>query len=168
LSTRIIFKDYWRFHQETNGSLAEAQRVGFDDSAWKRVENACRYKLVTEVLADGQPTDVHETRFGLRYFSFDPSEGFSLNGRYMKLHGVYMRHDLGALGAAVNDRLSHRSVSILRRYFTKWTSLASTIPRITTPVIMSGTPAGSCTALRPPWQRDIEAYTRILMSITGV
>ncbi|WP_274365131.1 glycoside hydrolase family 2 TIM barrel-domain containing protein [Paenibacillus thermotolerans] len=78
------------------------------------LERPVRYKLVTEVLVNGQTTDVCETPFGLRYFSFDADEGFSLNGRHMKLHGVCMHHDLGALGAAVNARAVERQMQIMK------------------------------------------------------
>lgn len=84
-----------------------------DPKLWSTDEDN-RYKLVTEVMADGQLTDVYETRFGLRYFSFDSEEGFSLNGRYMKLHGACMHHDLGALGAAVNERAVERQMQMMK------------------------------------------------------
>ncbi|NOV03724.1 Ig-like domain-containing protein [Paenibacillus planticolens] len=78
------------------------------------VDNAYRYKLVTEVTVGGQVVDTYETRFGLRYFTFDPNDGFSLNGQYMKLHGVSMHHDLGALGAATNYRAVERQMQIMK------------------------------------------------------
>ena len=58
--------------------------------------------------------DTYETRFGVRYFEFDAEEGFSLNGQYMKLHGVCMHHDLGALGAATNARGVERQMQIMK------------------------------------------------------
>nr|WP_240160003.1 Ig-like domain-containing protein [Paenibacillus aceris] len=78
------------------------------------VDNAYRYKLVTEVTVGGQVVDTYETRLGLRYFTFDPNDGFSLNGQYMKLHGVSMHHDLGALGAATNYRAVERQMQIMK------------------------------------------------------
>ncbi|MFZ7946200.1 Ig-like domain-containing protein [Neobacillus sp. 19] len=78
------------------------------------IDNPYRYKLVTEVIARGQSVDTYETRFGARYFKFDENEGFSLNGKYMKLHGVSMHHDLGALGAATNARGVERQMQIMK------------------------------------------------------
>lgn len=75
---------------------------------------ANRYKLVTEVMAGGQLMDTYETAFGLRYFAFDPNDGFSLNGQPMKLHGVCMHHDLGALGAATNASAVERQMRIMK------------------------------------------------------
>lgn len=101
--------------------VLESGTVGhFEDQAyihnprlWSTSESY-RYRLVTEVVVEGQVIDVYETLFGLRYFSFDSSEGFSLNGQYMKLHGVCMHHDLGALGAAVNERAVERQMQIMK------------------------------------------------------
>ena len=45
---------------------------------------------------------------------FNATTGFSLNGQSMKLLGVNMHHDLGALGAAVNYRAIERQVEILK------------------------------------------------------
>ncbi|MCJ8009830.1 Ig-like domain-containing protein [Lederbergia wuyishanensis] len=78
------------------------------------LENPYRYKLISEVLVGEKIVDTYETPFGVRYFEFDANEGFSLNGRYMKLHGVCMHHDLGALGAATNKRAVERQMQIMR------------------------------------------------------
>ena len=60
--------------------------------------------------------DIHreEQRFGLRTTAFDPEKGFLLNGKPVKLHGVCLHHDLGALGAAVNRAATRRQLNILR------------------------------------------------------
>ncbi|AZU64326.1 Ig-like domain-containing protein [Neobacillus mesonae] len=78
------------------------------------IDKPYRYKLVTEVVVGGQTVDTYETKFGARYFKFDENEGFSLNGEYMKLHGVSMHHDLGALGAATNARGVERQMQIMK------------------------------------------------------
>ena len=77
-------------------------------------DNPYRYKLVTEVVVDKKIVDQYETPFGVRYFEFDANEGFTLNGEYMKLHGVSMHHDLGALGAATNARAVERQMQIMK------------------------------------------------------
>ena len=78
------------------------------------VDNPYRYKLVTKVVVGGKIVDTYETPFGVRYFKFDADEGFFLNGKYMKLHGVSMHHDLGALGAATNYRAVERQLQIMK------------------------------------------------------
>ena len=42
--------------------------------------------------------------FGIRSFYFDKDKGFFLNDQSLKIKGVCLHHDLGALGAAVNTQ----------------------------------------------------------------
>jgi len=66
------------------------------------------------VSVDGVPVDTYTTPFGIRYFAFDANTGFSLNGQSMKLNGVCLHHDLGALGAAFNYRAMERRFEMLK------------------------------------------------------
>ncbi|MEY8427661.1 glycoside hydrolase family 2 TIM barrel-domain containing protein [Lachnospiraceae bacterium 46-15] len=72
------------------------------------------YYVRTEVLVDGNVTDTYDTDFGFRYFAFDHDTGFSLNGEKMKLNGVCMHHDQGALGSAAYYDAVYRQLSILK------------------------------------------------------
>lgn len=51
--------------------------------------------------------------FGIRKCEFT-KDGFFLNGRYLKMNGVCMHHDLGALGAAVNKSALKRQIEIMK------------------------------------------------------
>lgn len=72
------------------------------------------YTVKLELYSDGKITDSYQTYIGLRYFDFDINKGFSLNGKPMKMLGVCLHHDLGALGAAVNTRAIERQLQILK------------------------------------------------------
>lgn len=72
------------------------------------------YVLRTEVKKDNQVIDTYDTEFGFRYMSFDVATGFSLNGEQMKLRGVCMHHDQGALGSEAWHRAIERQVEILK------------------------------------------------------
>ena len=72
------------------------------------------YTVRTEVKVGEDVVDTYETEYGFRYFSFDTNEGFSLNGKNVKLKGVCMHHDQGALGAEANRRAIERQVEILK------------------------------------------------------
>ena len=72
------------------------------------------YKVRTEILVNNQVVDEVETVTGFRYFKFDPQKGFSLNGQSMKINGVCEHHDLGCLGAAINEDALYRKLSILK------------------------------------------------------
>ena len=78
------------------------------------VERPYVYRAVSRVVCGGRPCDDYSTPFGVRAFTFDPDRGFILNGTHVKIRGVCLHHDLGALGAAVNTRALERQLEIMR------------------------------------------------------
>ena len=78
------------------------------------VEHPYLYKAVTEIFKDNVLLQSYTNTVGVRYFHFDADKGFSLNGKSMKILGVCNHHDLGCLGAAVNDRAIERQLQILK------------------------------------------------------
>lgn len=93
---------------ETRGSIANPKMWGMGIH-----QKPNRYVAVTRIFKDGRIVDVYETPFGVRTLKFDPNEGFFLNGERLKLNGVCLHHDLGALGAAVNSRALQRQLEML-------------------------------------------------------
>ena len=55
-----------------------------------------------------------EKTFGLRTIEFDPRKGFLLNHRTVKLKGVCLHHDLGALGAAFHEKAARRQLQVMK------------------------------------------------------
>ena len=80
------------------------------------VDNPYLYNVVSYVMVDGKVVDDYITPFGFRYFEFKADTGFWLNGRNLKLKGVCMHHDLGALGTAVHRRGLERQLDILQSF----------------------------------------------------
>lgn len=78
------------------------------------VDDPNLYTVRTEVMVGGETADSYETEYGFRWFQFGTDDGFSLNGKNMKLKGVCMHHDQGALGAAAYRRAIERQVDILK------------------------------------------------------
>jgi beta-galactosidase len=72
------------------------------------------YTLRSELVVDGKVEDTEETRFGFRTVEFTPDRGFFLNGRRLRLNGVCLHHDLGALGAAVHRGAIRRQFTLLK------------------------------------------------------
>ncbi len=72
------------------------------------------YTLENKVTIGGKTVDQEQTKFGIRSLRFDPDEGFFLNGKHMKLHGVCLHHDEGSLGAAWNETAMRRELSIMK------------------------------------------------------
>jgi beta-galactosidase len=78
------------------------------------LEQPERYVAVTVLGSQGRQVDRVETPFGIRSLRADPDQGFFLNEKPLRLNGVCMHHDLGALGAAVSERAIERQVQILK------------------------------------------------------
>lgn len=64
--------------------------------------------------SDGEIVSSSETYYGYRYFKFNPNTGFWLNGKNIKLRGACMHHDLGCLGAEINQSAIDRQISKLK------------------------------------------------------
>ena len=72
------------------------------------------YKAVTKLYENGQLKDEVSTTFGVRTIELKPDDGLYLNGRKIKIQGVCMHHDLGALGAAVNESAIRRQIRTMQ------------------------------------------------------
>ena len=78
------------------------------------ISNPHRYVAVTSLSVGGKVVDRYETPFGIRDIKFTADNGFLLNGKRVQLQGVCNHHDLGALGAAFNERAAERQLGILK------------------------------------------------------
>ncbi|MDR0575233.1 MAG: DUF4982 domain-containing protein [Tannerella sp.] len=72
------------------------------------------YTAVSRLYMDGELRDRYETRFGIRSIEIRPDDGFYLNGEKTWFKGVCNHHDLGPLGAAVNEAAIRRQLRILK------------------------------------------------------
>ena len=66
------------------------------------------YQLKTRLYKNGILVDEVEETFGYRYMDWQADKGFFLNGRWLKIHGVCLHHDYGALGAVENRSAAER------------------------------------------------------------
>lgn len=97
---------------KTASSLTQTLKVK-NPILWS-IENPYVYCVKTEILVNKQVIDEYYTTTGFRSFTFDANKGFFLNGKPMKINGVCNHHDLGCLGAALNDDALHRQLAILK------------------------------------------------------
>jgi beta-galactosidase len=72
------------------------------------------YQVRSTVRVGAQVVDEYETPMGIREAIFDADRGFLLNGEHVKLNGVCLHHDAGAVGSAVPERVWERRFEILR------------------------------------------------------
>ena len=70
---------------------------------------------VRQTLRHGnQDVDAVTTSFGIRSIEFDADKGFLLNGERVKLNGVCLHDDGGAVGTAVPQRIWERRFALLK------------------------------------------------------
>ncbi len=72
------------------------------------------YTAESRLMAGNDLKDLYTTPFGIRSIEIIPGKGFYLNGERTVFKGVCNHHDLGPLGAAVNDAAIRRQIRILK------------------------------------------------------
>jgi beta-galactosidase/beta-glucuronidase len=72
------------------------------------------YRLRTDVVVNNRTVDSHVTTFGIRSLVFSPDGGITLNGAHLKLQGVDLHNDQGALGSVDNYDALWRQMSMLK------------------------------------------------------
>ncbi len=98
----------------TAGDSVVQRELSFKNvSLWSPVRP---YLYRLEVRLEGGKTllDKDDVMVGVRKFRFDMMHGFFLNDHLLKIWGVCLHHDEGALGAAVNTAAIRRQLKLLK------------------------------------------------------
>lgn len=98
---------------EDAAGCRDERKLFVKEPVWWSPEHPALYTLVSTLLCGGESHQVTQ-KFGFRVTSFDPTWGFLLNGEPVKLRGVCLHHDQGALGSAVNREAIKRQLSIMK------------------------------------------------------
>lgn len=81
---------------------------------WQGVEDPYLYRLMAELLtADGTPIDRVVQSFGIRQMTFDPNEGFFLNGEHVRWNGVAIHQDFIGKAWAVSEEDVDKSLALV-------------------------------------------------------
>jgi beta-galactosidase len=96
---------------------AGATDLRLDDPHLWSTTDPYLYTVQTTVTnaADGSALDSSTSTFGVRWLAFSPNQGVFLNGQPLKLHGVDLHNDEGALGSVDNYDAMYRQMSELKR-----------------------------------------------------
>lgn len=94
-------------------TISEARLSVSSPMLWS-TDNPVLYMAKCEILLDGKVVDDYYTTLGIRKISFDKDKGFFLNDENMKLKGVCLHHDGGAVGAAVPEQVWVRRLELLK------------------------------------------------------
>lgn len=79
------------------------------------IEHPELYHAVIRVLSGKEVLDNVITTFGIRSIKWNAATGFSLNDRNLKLYGVCLHHDAGAVGAAVPLSIWEKRFTALKK-----------------------------------------------------
>lgn len=100
------------------GGVEEAMRRGItivSPRLWD-IDQPNLYRVLTRIVADdGRVLDEVSNPLGLRWFSFDPDKGFTLNGRPRKLIGTCRHQDYLGRGWALTDEMHERDVRLIKQ-----------------------------------------------------
>ena len=99
---------------EIAAAAVVVQNLELPDPALWSPESPNLYTAATILRRDGEIIDRYETVFGVRSVSVTAEGGFQLNGQRRQIKGVCLHHDLGPLGAAVNESAIRRQLEILK------------------------------------------------------
>lgn len=97
------------------GGKADAaiQLAVANPSIWS-VDHPALYSLEVSITVNGKKTDEVIQQVGFRSFRFDTYKGFFLNGKNLKLKGLCIHDDAGALGVAVPEEVWERRLKTLK------------------------------------------------------
>ena len=85
-----------------------------DPKLWDEYDGQYYTLTLNMYNSDSKIVSSSDTYYGYRYFKFDPNTGFWLNGKNIKLRGACMHHDLGCLGAEINQSAIDRQILKLK------------------------------------------------------
>lgn len=97
------------------GTVVVSQEVAVAKPRRWGVGQPVLYRAVTRLRQAQAVLDEQTTPFGIREARFEAATGFWLNGENLKIKGVCLHHDAGALGAAVPLAAWERRLGLLKQ-----------------------------------------------------
>ena len=76
-------------------------------------ETPSLYKVLTEVVENGNVVDTYETTFGIRTIEINTS-GFYLNGKLYPVKGTANHQDFAGIGVALPDKINEYKIRLLK------------------------------------------------------
>jgi len=98
-----------------NGEYEFVQQIRVDQPNLWSLESPYLYTLRTSVMGEGRGGgDSYDTVFGIRKIEFDVDRGVLLNGKHVKVYGLWGHQDGGSVGNAVPERVWERRLVLLK------------------------------------------------------
>jgi beta-galactosidase len=99
---------------DADSDFVFAQRLEIPSPRLWSIDTPYLYSMHQELDRSGQTADATTTTLGVRSISFDVNKGFLLNNERVKLNGVCLHSDGGAVGAAVPKAIWQRRLALLK------------------------------------------------------
>jgi beta-galactosidase len=126
-SSTAAFSLYTEIRNSTGNTVAflKSDLRSFDENSFDQMmvvsnpelwepDHPVLYSAYSRLSEGNIVRDEYTTTFGIRSIEIIPDSGFFLNGKKTQFKGVCNHHDLGPLGAAVNEAAIRRQVRILK------------------------------------------------------
>jgi beta-galactosidase len=110
----VVAKTKTKFNIESENQETITQKLIVKTPQLWSVNSPNLYKLHTILVDDKNQIDEVVTKVGIRKIEFDEDKGFFVNGTHVKMNGVCLHHDGGAVGAAVPIKVWERRLKILK------------------------------------------------------
>lgn len=72
------------------------------------------YVAKISLITEGNVVDIINEKFGIRWYHFDPNEGFFINGKYLKLYGVNRHQDREGFGNALSNKQHIEDMELIK------------------------------------------------------
>lgn len=102
-------------HAPAGQTVKSSQFVSISNPERWDMDTPNRYTAVTTLSKGGKVIDSQTDKFGIRTIEFKSEDGFYLNGRNVRIYGVCLHNDGGAVGTAVPASVWERRMHILKK-----------------------------------------------------
>ncbi|HEY9001956.1 MAG TPA: sugar-binding domain-containing protein [Mucilaginibacter sp.] len=110
---RVAAQEEQKLLAKTGANSVHFKQSLSNPSLWS-VDAPNLYQLKLSVIREGKLTDEVTQAVGIRSIHFDANKGFFLNDKNLKLKGVCIHDDAGALGVAVPEEVWVRRLKALK------------------------------------------------------
>ncbi len=112
---KIIAKsDTQKISLPINGKTTITQKLSLQNARLWSLDDPYLYRAVSVIEENGKITDQIKSKFGIRTLKFDAKEGFSLNGKHIKIKGTNNHQDHAGIGSALPDYMQYYRIKLLK------------------------------------------------------
>jgi len=112
---KVIAKsDSQKISLPINGKTTIKQKLSLQNARLWSLDDPYLYRAVSVIEENGKITDQIKIKFGIRTLKFDAKEGFSLNGKHIKIQGTNNHQDHAGIGIALPDYMQYYRIKLLK------------------------------------------------------